>query len=299
MASPAQVTVSELIALNSGVKALRKRPQSPKAVQSGGYTSVLKGRGMEFDESRIYQPGDEIRNMDWRVTARTGKPHTKLFREERERPIFVWVDYRAPMFFATRGVFKSVFVARVAALIAWNAISQGDRIGGMIFSEENHHELKPAQGKPAVLKLINHLVHHPGWGQQSGEVGGQPDLVSAVRRLSKLVRPGSLIYMLSDFRGLEQAETEMARLTRHCEIIMLPIHDPLEEALPPDRILHFINHDQELLIDTHNHQLLEKYQKRFQQRIGFIEQMGRRFRMPVIPCMTTDDPIRKLSNNAH
>ena len=88
---------------------------------------------MEFDESRLYQPGDDIRNMDWRVTARTGKPHTKLFREERERPVFVWVDYRAPMFFATQGVFKSVFVARMAALIAWNAVQQGDRIGGLIF----------------------------------------------------------------------------------------------------------------------------------------------------------------------
>ena len=117
---------------------------------------------MEYDESRLYQPGDDIRNIDWRVTARTGKPHTKLFREERERPVHVWVDLRAPMFFATRGKYKAVRAAELASLFAWTACQQGDRIGGIVFSDNSHHELKPQRGKSAVLRLIKFMVEAPG-----------------------------------------------------------------------------------------------------------------------------------------
>ena len=105
-----------------------------KRQTQGAYLSALRGRGMEYDESRPYQAGDDIRTLDWLVTARTGKPHTKLFREERERPVIVAVDYRPAMFFATQGSFKSVQAARCAALLAWRAAQQGDRLGGFIFS---------------------------------------------------------------------------------------------------------------------------------------------------------------------
>ena len=299
MTSPVQVTVPELIALNASTAILRKRPRRPKASQSGDYTSNLKGRGMEFDESRLYQPGDDIRNMDWRVTARTGKPHTKLFREERERPVFVWVDYRAPMFFATQGVFKSVFAARTAALIAWNAAQQGDRIGGLIFSENEHHELKPGQGKQGVLHLINRLVSHPAWLEQSIEQHVQTNIKTAITRLNRLVRPGSLVYMLSDFRDLENAESEMARLSKHCEVVMLPIHDVLEERLPANGSFRLSSGDQELIINTHDSSSLEKYQQHFKQHTEFLEQIAGRYRMHLINCLTTDDPIKKLSSYAH
>ena len=303
MTSPVQVTVPELIALNASTAILRKRPRRPKASQSGDYTSNLKGRGMEFDESRLYQPGDDIRNMDWRVTARTGKPHTKLFREERERPVFVWVDYRAPMFFATQGVFKSVFAARTAALIAWNAAQQGDRIGGLIFSENEHHELKPGQGKQGVLHLINRLVSHPAWTEQSIDQHDQTNIKTAVTRLNRLVRPGSLVYMLSDFRELENAESEMARLSKHCEVVMLPIHDVLEERLPANGTFRLSSgnssNDQELIINTHDKSNLEKYQQQFKQHKEFLEQIAGRYRMHLISCLTTDDPIKKLSAYAH
>ena len=307
MTSPVQVTVPELIALNSSTAALRKKSRRPKASLSGDYTSPIKGRGMEFDESRLYQPGDDIRNMDWRVTARTGKPHTKLFREERERPVFVWVDYRAPMFFATQGVFKSVFVARMAALIAWNAVQQGDRIGGLIFSDQEHHELKPGQGKQAVLHLINRLVNHPAWSDRSAQANEQISIKTAIRRLNRLVRPGSLVYMLSDFRDLENAESEMAKLSKHCEVVMLPVHDVLEEQLPANGTFRLSNgqknenshNDQELIISTHDKINLEKYKQHYKQHTEFLEQIAGRYRMHLIDCLTTDDPLQKLSAYAH
>ncbi len=304
MTSPVQVTVPELIALNSNTAILRKRPRRPKATQSGDYSSSLKGRGMEFDESRLYQAGDDIRNMDWRVTARTGKPHTKLFREERERPVFVWVDYRAPMFFASRGVFKSVFVAKTAALIAWNAIQQGDRIGGLIFSEQEHHELKPGQGKQGVLHLIRRLVSHPAWQGYSDQVTDiDPDdpttIKKSLKRLNRLVRPGSLVYMLSDFRGIEGAYTELSRLSKHCEVVMLPIHDVLEEQLPANGMFRLSQNDQELVINTHNKSNVDLYRQQFNDHNEFLQQIANRYQMHLINCLTTDDPIKKLSAYGH
>ncbi len=301
MTSPIQVSVSELIALNRSVALLRKRPRRPKATLSGDYTSAIRGRGMEFDESRLYQPGDDIRNMDWRVTARTGKPHTKLFREERERPVFVWVDYRDPMFFATKGVFKSVFAAKTAALIAWDATQQGDRIGGLIFSEQEHHELKPESGKKGVLRLINRLVKDPAWNQNAKTKilendQGQTSIRKAMMRLNRLVRPGSLVYMLSDFRELENLHSEISKLAKHCEIILLPIHDPIEEHLPANGTFRLSHNDQELIINTHNQSNLQNYQQHYQQHIEFLEQLAARYRMRMISCLTTDDPIKMLGN---
>lgn len=304
MTSPVQVTAPELIALNRSTTILRKKPRRPKAALSGDYSSSLKGRGMEFDESRPYQPGDDIRNMDWRVTARTGKPHTKLFCEERERPVFVWVDYRAPMFFASQGVFKSVFVARAAALIAWNAIQQGDRIGGLIFSEDEHHELKPGQGKQGVLHLINRLVGHPAWQGVSHEANetdpNDPTTIKkSLKRLNRLVRPGSLVYMLSDFRGLEDAQSEVARLSKHCEVVMLPIHDVLEEQLPANGVFRLSQNEQELVINTHNKSNLELYQQQFNRHHEYLQDVASRYQMHLISCLTTDDPIKKLSAYAN
>lgn len=147
------VSLKALVDLAKPAAAISLGHANIRAAQSGNYLSHLKGRGMAFDETRLYQPGDDVRRIDWRVTARTGKPHSKIFKEERERPMFIAVDYRAAMAFATRGVFKSVQAARLAALLAWAALQQGDRIGGQIFSEAGCQEDRPQTGKPALLRF--------------------------------------------------------------------------------------------------------------------------------------------------
>ena len=157
------VNIPALVRLSDAGRNLPLKTNHALALQGGNYASPFKGRGMEYDESRLYQPGDDIRNLDWRVTARSGRPYTKLFREERERPVYLWVDYRATMFFATRGSYKAVRAAEMASILAWSANNQGDRVGGIVFSDEVHNELKPRRGKAAVLQLINSLVNHPSW----------------------------------------------------------------------------------------------------------------------------------------
>lgn len=166
-AEAVQVSVASLIGLAHAARGLSLHRGDVRARRSDVRRSLFKGRGMEYDESRLYQPGDDVRHLDWRVTARTGKPHTKLFREERERPVFLWVDCRAPMFFATRGRFKSVAAAQIAALLAWSAVHDGDRIGSVIFTEGTHREIKPQRGKTGALRLFRELA-----GAGGAAVGG-------------------------------------------------------------------------------------------------------------------------------
>ena len=205
-----------------------------QATLAGAYLAKTKGRGMEFDEARHYLPGDDIRAIDWRVTARTGKTHTKLYREEKERPVFVLADLSASMQFGTQLLFKSVQVAHLTALIAWAARKRGDRIGGLIFNHHQHLECKPFTRQKAVLSLINGLVKLQNPNTEQAENGAvQVTLSDACARLRRLAHPGSLIFLLSDFTQLDDAAKQhITRLSRHCEVIAYPVSDPFEHELP-------------------------------------------------------------------
>lgn len=250
---------------------------------------------MEFDESRLYQPGDDIRNIDWRVTARTNKVHTKLFREERERPVFVWVDFRRPMFFATRGCFKAVLAARLASLLAWSANYYGDRIGGVIFSEGTHHELKPQRGKTGVLKLINQLVKHPSWLHYDVASADRRSGSRALARLRRVARPGSLIFLISDFRNLDEAAlSQISNLSSSNEIVLIFIYDPLEKSLPGAGHYRVSDGEEELLVDTYDKDRVEGYRHRFAEHLERLRQLSRKIRCRLLFCSTTDDPVITL-----
>jgi len=254
---------------------------------------------MEFDETRLYQPGDDIRSIDWRVTARTGKTHTKVFREERERPVFISVDNRLTMHFATRGVFKSVLAAKLAGLLAWTAEHHGDRIGGQLFYEQECRELKPQNGRHAVLRFLNAIVCR---GDSSRPVSQLPvgvaptiTLEQVLARLTQHARPGSLVYIISDFRGInEQAETHIAKLSRHCEVVLIFIYDPLESSLPTKGRYRFTDDERDVVIDTSDQQRLISYQQHFAQRLQRLELLAKRRGIAFIQCSTVEDPIQCL-----
>lgn len=214
-----------------------KPSRSVKGQLAGNYLSVSKGRGMEFDEVRHYQAGDDIRTIDWRVTARTGKPHTKLFREEKERPVFILVDFSPSMFFGSQLLFKSVQAAHLAAVIAWVAKERGDKIGGLIASSRQHRELKPKSRQQGVLQLFHQLISvHNAELSTTAEASEQSDNLqfeSACARLRRLAMPGSLVFIISDFEQLTDASIKhLSQLKQHCEIHARQIIDPLETALP-------------------------------------------------------------------
>lgn len=291
-----RVSLAGLIRLNQAAANLTLHPVGVRATQSGNYISSFKGRGMEFDETRPYTPGDDIRNLDWRVTARTGRTHTKLFREERERPVFLAVDARAPMFFATRGVFKSVMAARLAAVVAWSAQRHGDRVGGQIFSELDSHELRPEHGRRAVLHFLQKLTEL----RRAEGMPGQASigLEEALARLSRHVRPGSLVFVFSDFRNLTPAgESSLIHLRRHCDVVLVFIADVLERKLPISGRYRFTDGASELSLEA-TPAVAEIYQRRFTERRDALAALARRHAMRFIECSTTDDPLTVLQQSS-
>lgn len=283
------VQLKTLIDLAKPASFLKPYKSSIRSQQNGGLVSRFKGRGMEFDESRLYQAGDDIRSIDWRVTARTGKTHSKVFREERERPVFISVDCRSTMYFATRGVFKSVQAAKMAALLAWSAQHKGDRLGGQVFTDSYCQELKPQNGKHAVLRFFSALVKTTATGKQ------EITLELALTRLVQHARPGSLVYMISDFRGLNQkAENHLARLARHCDVILIQIYDPLESHLPKKGRYRFTNETHEIVIDTENKQQILSYQKHYQDRLNNLQQLAKKMALVFFRCSTCENPIEAL-----
>lgn len=291
--TPVSVTAAELIALRHAAQGLQLRAGRIRSLQGQHYLSPFKGRGMEFDESRPYQPGDDIRSLDWRVTARSGKPHTKQYREERERPVILAVDYRRPMFFATQGVFKSVQAAHCAALLAWRATQQGDRLGGFIFSEQDHWELRPSLRASATLHFLEQLAER---GQSAPPASTDPDtLRPALARLRRVARPGSLIAVISDFRDLDEpGAAQLAQLARHNEVVLIFVYDRLETELPPAGRYRISDGRQERLLDSQDPQARRDYAARFAQRRARLTQLCRHQRMLLLPCATHEAPLQQL-----
>lgn len=192
----------------------------------GLHHSKFRGRGVDFDQVRVYQAGDDVRTIDWRVTARTQEPHTKLFHEERERPIFIMVEQSTRLFFGSGLMFKSVLAAQVAALIGWAALGHNDRVGGLVFGDNEHYEIKPRRSKQSLLQLLNRLVKV----NQSLHSEREPDRDAfgvALRRAREVLRPGSLVIVICDERALsDSAEQQLSLLSRHCDLLMLPLSDP-------------------------------------------------------------------------
>ncbi len=305
-ASPVSVSQKRLIRLSGPARAIPLDVLHVSSLQAGAYVSHFKGRGMEFDESRPYQPGDDPRNIDWRVTARSSEAYTKLFREERERPVLIMVDLRSNMHFATQGCYKSVNAARAAALLAWAAHHRGDRLGGIIFGDTSHRELKPRLGRRAALRFLHELVEHPDWNKtvlKEDEAAEEP-LTQAMAALRRVTRPGSLIVILSDFLGLSRlTRSYLAGIARHNEVLAVFINDPLERRLPPPGRYRLVSDNDEMMIDTYARGARADYRHEFEARQAELDKLCQRYGIHLMSLSTEEDPVeamqRALGRRSH
>jgi len=296
-ASPVSIRQSDLIRLSGPARALALDVLRVNSLQTGAYVSHFKGRGMEFDESRPYQPGDDPRSIDWRVTARSSEAYTKLFREERERPVLIMTDLRTNMHFATQGCFKSVSGARAAALLAWAAHHRGDRLGGLVFGDTRHRELRPRLGRQAALRYVHELVTHPDWttNLDHGLVDEEPPLTQAMAMLRRVAHPGSLVIIISDFVGLSRAAPSyLTGIARHNEVLAIFLSDPLERKLPPPGRYRLVSHNEEIAIDTFARGARSDYREAFEERVDVLENFCHRYGIHLMPLSTDDDPVRSL-----
>jgi len=289
------VDINELINLRQTASAMHfKHRKKVKADPSGGIISTLKGRGIDFEETRAYQPGDDIRMMDWRVTARTGKAHTKIFKEERERPVFIVGDFSQSMFFGTRVAFKSNIVAKIAATLAWSATIKGDRIGGIFFNENEHIEHKPKGRKAGILPLLNTLTYL----SQPSQTNGIQKLTNSLMRLRRVAKPGSLIIIISDFQQLDKsAITHLMMLSKTADVIAIQLYDQLERQ-PPEPNQYYVTNGADICpLNTLDKKIYQQYLHTAQQKQSLIENIFKQCQIPLLEIATDDDWLNKLLLN--
>ena len=260
--------LTDLIALQRSAQTVRYHPEG-YAVRAGNHRSKVRGRGMDFSEARNYQAGDEIRHMEWRVTARTGRPHVKVYQEERERPVVILTDFNPSMYFGTRIAFKSVVAARLSAVLAWTAAKQGDRVGGLLFSALSHNECVPRSRQAGVLPFLAALSSYTyQYETQSMQRAVARSLSHALLRLRRVAKPGSILVLVSDFYNLGADSAQyLSRLCSHNDVLAYHICDPLELAPPKPQQYAITDGRQSLLLDTSLDAVRFEYQFHCEQRI--------------------------------
>jgi len=264
---------------------------------SGSSRSPLRGRGIDFDEVRPYQPGADIRSIDWRVTARTARAHTKVFREEKDRPLIVVVDQSASLFFGSQVTYKSVMAAQLAALLAWSGLHRHDRVGGIVFNENAMKEIRPLRHKHAVLSLIETLVdynHRLGKEVVDSTTRQQGGFTHMLESLYRIARPGSAVLLVSDFRSLDaNSERLLSLIHRHTTVYALVVADTLEKNLPGHGSYNVTNGTQKRWFQSDD-TLSARYTTAFEQRLSEIRQSFARLQIVHRVVWTNDDPQRAL-----
>lgn len=286
------VTLDELLALRYIANQLNLPNQKiTSSAQQGNYQSTFRGRGMDFVETRIYQPGDDTRTINWAVTARTGKPHTKIYQQERERPIYIIIDFSPTMFFGTRNAFKSVMATKAATLIAWSALKNNDRVGALLMKGD-FQILPPGQRKQNLLEILKKMV------QFVQPENHQPcDYISAFARLKKIVKSGSLIYFLSDFYFFDEAlQKELQQLAMNNEVFNILVYDQLEKN-PPQKgqyLFHAPIETKSLLLDTHNTTFCAEYSAIFNNRRSNLKKLCFATGMHLTELCTSDNLVKVI-----
>lgn len=283
-----QATPAELSRFRNQPKGGSAKPsRRVRSRQSGPYESNFRGRGMEFDETRLYQAGDDIRAIDWRVTARTGRVHTKLFEEERERPVYFLIDQRSGMRFGTRGAFKSVQAARATAALAWAAKDAGDRVGGIIMSVNGPREVRPARSTAQLHEFLRRVAD--ATAEQDG--GASLSLRDGLERLERILSSGALVFILSDFQDFDAgAEKALGRLSLRADIRCVLLHDPLESFLPEADGLKVSDGEKVLTVGGRDRTLREAWAQRFAQRKDYLARICRARRIGMFLLGTNDRP---------
>jgi len=282
-----RVRLAELVALRARVaKAALPRLES-RAMRAGQQSSRLYGRGMDYAESRIYQPGDDVRRLDWRLTARSGKLHTKLFQEEREGRLLILVDAHESMRFGTRVRLKSVQAARAAALAAWYAVRAGERVGLMSFGN-GHRMLRPQSGTRGALAVCGALAD---WDANYTAIPGEP-LSDVILRAARLMHGANRVLLISDGLSCDDAARgHLLELSRKAGIRVLVVADALELGLPPAG-RYPMEHDG---IRRDVALFGERQRREFQQALGAgqsrLNAMAQSLALPHLTVDTAADPL--------
>ncbi|MCY4044070.1 MAG: DUF58 domain-containing protein [Cellvibrionales bacterium] len=261
---------------------------------AGPYKTKLRGRGIEFEDVRPYQMGDDIRTIDWRVSARSGHTYTKQFCEEKERQVFIILDQRQHMFFGSQNAMKSVLAADIAAMLAWAAFHNGDRVGGLVFNDERQESIRPKRQRNTLLSFINKIVEY-NHQLKSFKPVPEYSINQVLLEIQRLAKPGTQIYFITDgFDINDESSGYLHHIARHCECVLLRPVDPLDEHLPVKGRFHVSDGEKTAFFNANNQKTQTDYHE---QSRAFSHQLkgllGQHF-IPMIPVSTADEPLTVL-----
>jgi len=293
----AYVELQSLINLQYEAKGFSFLPRQPiHSLLSGHHSSRVRGRGLDFEELRAYIPGDDIRTMDWHVTARMQKPFVRVFTEERDRPALIALDQRLNMFFGSRVSTKSVTAAEIAALAAWRVFHQGDRIGAIVFNDSQIEEIKPLRSRANVLRILEKSVeqNHRLSAGSTDEVNSAI-LNEVLRRISRIAQHDFTILLVSDFYGADAtAEKLLLDLSQHNDIIAALVYDPLAAKLPSAGELVVSNGELQVELQFGREHIRKSLLEASDKRIRNILSWQKKFDIPVLPVNTAEDTAMQV-----
>lgn len=293
------VTLSELIKLQfltSGFSFLPKQPV--KSLLAGKYGSKLRGRGLNFEEIRQYRPGDDIRNMDWKATARTGKPHTRVYTEERDRPVVAVIDQRLSMLFGSQVNMKSVSAAQIAAISLWKAMQDHDRVGAYIFNDTDIQTIRPHRSQKNMTTILSHLVQfNQQLATHTPDFGSSEMLNNVLEMILRQHTHDYLYIVVSDFWGVNSESYKCVKqIARKNDVLLLITHDPIAKQMPDSGVITITDGVGRLEVDSSYDRIKKQFPKVLEGRINELVKELSHFGVPTLPFNTVDDVADQLRN---
>jgi uncharacterized protein (DUF58 family) len=285
--------LQQLIRLQFKAKGFSYLPRQPvHSVLYGRHASRLRGRGLNFEELRNYLPGDDIRNVDWKASARSSRPQVRVYTEERDRPVWLLIDQRVSMFFGSRVRFKSVTAAEAAAVSAWRVIGMGDRVGAIVFNDSDIVVFKPQRSQNQVMAILGEVVRQNQVLHAGPDIAPGPAMLNGVlRRLRRVVRHDALVVLISDASGADAHSARLVtRINQHNDVILALVYDAMEQQLPDAGRLVASDGRGQLEVDSGGRQLRKGFADAFDQRRLALQALSRKHAIPLLP-LDTERPV--------
>jgi uncharacterized protein (DUF58 family) len=291
------VTLEELTRLQFVARDFSFLPRQPvHSLLSGRHASRIRGRGLDFEELRGYLPGDDPRTIDWKVTARTGSPHVRVYTEERDRPALILVDQRMSMFFGSARSMKSVSAARIAAASAWRVTGAGDRVGAIVFDDQSTAEIKPHRSGATVLRVLHEIVERNRALRADHPAPRNPGMLNEVLdTASRITTHDYLVLIVSDFDGADEETTRLvSRMARNNDVVAIPIVDPASRELPPGGRLVVSDGELQVELDLGKRSSRERLVARAGERLNAVLAWQSERGIPVLPISTDEDEMQQV-----
>jgi len=291
------VSFDDLLALEHRGRRVSFLPRQPvRSLLSGRFASRMRGRGLNFEEIRDYRPGDDIRSIDWKVTARLRKPHIRVFNEERDRQALLIVDQRLSMFFGSRRAMKSVTAAEAAAISAWRVLGAGDRVGAIVFNDTELAEFRPRRSRATVLQILTAVAaHNRALDVGSGITGAPAMLNKALHRAQRLALHDAALIIASDFDGADDETRKMVGdMARHNDVVALLVHDPIQSDLPASAGMTVTDGELQIHVEVGRESVRQSILRATQDRLKGLFAWTQDLGVPVLPLSAAEDTAQQL-----